>query len=150
MPILLILLAVACLAGSVTFSKLVNDTTQWRPATGTIRENETNRRLIVFRVGKGTYTTSNESAVDWVASKAGFEYHFRAGASKTRYNGVDPEIGRSITVYYNPNNPAEAVVEKGWSVTTIILLLCTGAPFLISAFGAMNGWESTDYDPFNN
>ena len=150
MPFLLTIVAVVCIASSVVLAKLVSDTENWIPANGVIRENEVDHRLILFNVGNGTYTTSNQTAVDLLAHKVGLETNFRPGASKTRYNGVDPEIGRSITIFYNPKNPAEAVVEKGWSMSVIILMFCTTAPFLLSVFGAINGWESPEYDPFNN
>ncbi|MBI1270804.1 DUF3592 domain-containing protein [bacterium] len=152
MPFLLTIVAVICIASSVVLAKLVSDTENWIPANGVIRENEADHRLIIFKVGKGTYTTSNQTAVDLLAHKVGLETNFRPGASKTKIDGIDPEIGRGITIFYNPKNPAEAVVEKGWSLSVIILLLCSTAPFLLTAFAALNGWETNNngYDPFNN
>ena len=99
MLFLLTIVAVVCIASSVVLAKLVSDTENWIPANGVIRENEVDHRLILFNVGKGTYTTSNQTAVDLLAHKVGLETNFRPGASKTRYNGVDPEIGRSITIF---------------------------------------------------
>lgn len=140
-------LAIGCVAVTLYMTKLASDTSSWIPTTGFIQINESDYRVIAYRVGKDTFKTSSESIVDMLASKAGIEMHLRPGASKTIINGRDPEIGKTVTVFYNPENPCQAVVEKGWSLSAIIFTICFGVPFLMRLFGWR--WRSyNEYDPF--
>ncbi len=81
-------------------------------------------RTFVFQVGRKSYSTTFEHSLELTFSRFGIE--FTRGQEVTKYDGIDPEIGRNVRVSYNPANPSEAVVEPGFSIPVCIYMVCTG------------------------
>lgn len=114
---------------AITFAQLIQDSQLWRPVMGVVKYNTVEKRTIAYRVGNLDYLTDNESMLDVFGEPIGLEFNMRPGQSKTLINGVDPEIGRQVQIYYNPNQPSQAVVLKGMSLPVGIYLICSLIPF---------------------
>lgn len=134
----------ACLVSTVPLIGLAQESERWRSAQGYCTDNTVDKRTITYHVGSKDYRTSNESVVDVLGQRYGLDFHFRPGQMKETYNGVDPQIGKSVEVFYNPHDPWQAVVMKGWSMPAVIFVFVTLLPMLIRslAFFGM-GWKAS-------
>ncbi|CAN5312715.1 hypothetical protein BH11CYA1_BH11CYA1_23810 [soil metagenome] len=98
---------------------------KWPKATAVVVKNDMQvGRTAVFEVRGKKYSTTFEHALELTFSRFGAE--FSLGHQVTIEDGVDAEIGKNITVSYNPENPSEAVVDPGFSIPVWIYLICTG------------------------
>lgn len=122
---------------------MAKETEHWTPTNGVVQRNTSEKRTIAYSVGKKTYWTSNENLLNLLEQRFGvFIPYSRPGQMKSTMNGVDPEIGRFVTVYYNPKNTAQAVVLPGWSGPVVIVGLCTAIPLFIMAWMSLvAGWD---------
>lgn len=140
--VLMVTYIIAVLACTIPLFSLAQDTERWRPTTGFVSDNTIDKRTITYSVGRKSYTTINESIIDLLGQQVGMEFHFRPGQSKTKINGVDPEIGLSVPMFYNPHKPAEAVVLKGWSMPAIVFMFVLLIPMFIRALAFFGmGWD---------
>ncbi len=124
--------AILALVMFVAFGALARETNSWIPTNGIVRSNTVSRRTIQYAVGNKLYSTDNENLLNLLEHRLHVSIsHSRPGQSKTVINGVDPEIGKLVVVYYDPKDHSQAVVLRGWSPPVVILLICTGIPFLL-------------------
>lgn len=138
------------LAVVVPLFGLAQETETWRPVNGFVSSNTIEKRFINYSVGKHTYTTSNESIIELLGQNLGVEFHFRPGQMKTKINGIDPEEGLTVPLFYNPRNHSEAVVLKGWSMAPIVFMFVVSLPMLIRAFAFFGmGWRPSNTTPDN-
>ncbi|MCW5821331.1 MAG: DUF3592 domain-containing protein [Cyanobacteria bacterium TGS_CYA1] len=108
-------------------------TSNWTPVTGIVRANTSENRTIQYAVGKQLYSTDNENLLNLLEHRIHVKIsHSRPGQNKTVINGVDPEIGRQVVVYYDPKDPSQAVVLRGWSAPVVLMLICSGIPLILS------------------
>lgn len=121
----------------ISLCGLANETNHWSPTVAVVTQNNVNERTMTYEVNKKLYTTSNENIVDIFAKRLGGRSSLHPGHSRTVINGVDQDIGKQETVYYNPSHPSDAVVNKGWSDAVVLYLICTAIPILIRFFVAM-------------
>jgi hypothetical protein len=106
------------------FTDAVNSS-KWPVTNGVVVKNDMEvGRTFVYQVGRTRYSSTFEHSIELTFSRFGLE--FTMGHHVTKYNGIDPEIGTSVRVSYNPAKPSEAVVEPGFSIPVIIYLVCTG------------------------
>jgi hypothetical protein len=129
-------------AGFTLFS-MAKETENWLPTRGVVQDNTVEKRTIAYRVGKNTYRTSNENLLNMLEQKINFSIPYsRPGQSLEIRDGINTEIGRSVTVYYNPKNTTEAVVLPGWSAPVVIVGICSGIPlFLMAWLSLFGGWN---------
>lgn len=134
---------VAFVVAGFTVFCMAKETEKWLPTRGVVQNNTVEKRTIAYCVGKKTFRTSNENLLNMLEQKIGMKIPYsRPGQSKQTWNGVDPEIGRSVTVYYNPQNSAEAVVLPGWSGPVVIVGICTAIPLFLMAWLSLVGdWD---------
>lgn len=98
---------------------------KWPTAPAVVVKNDLQvGRTAVFQVHGKKYSTNFEHALELTFSRFGAE--FNLGNQVTKIDNVDAEIGKNITVSYNPANPNEAVVEPGFCIPVWIYLICTG------------------------
>lgn len=108
-------------------------TSDWIPVTGIVKTNTSEKRTIQYAVGKKLYSTDNENLLNLFEHRIHVKIsHSRPGQNKTVIDGVDQEIGRQVVVYYDPKDPSQAVVLRGWSAPVVILLICSGIPLILS------------------
>lgn len=108
-------------------------TNSWIPVTGIVRTNTSEKRTIQYAVDGKLYSTDNENLLNIFEHRIHVKIsHSRPGQSKTVIDGVDQEIGRQVTVYYDPKEHSQAVVLRGWSAPVVILLICSGIPLILS------------------
>lgn len=114
-------------------------TSSWIPTNGIVRSNTVSKRTIQYAVGNKLYSTDNENLLNLLEHRLHVSIsHSRPGQSKTVINGVDPEIGKLVVVYYDPKDHSQAVVLRGWSAPVVILLICSGIPLF---FQLALGWS---------
>lgn len=107
--------------------------------------------------GKVTHSTYFESVTE---DKANSYYDYEYTVDGVTYTGSDgehgtrtsvskpPAKGTSITVYYNPKNPSESLVNTNYSNTlsdAVIWTLCCGPIFFL--FGALLYFLTTRRQP---
>lgn len=146
---------VVCLGCTVPLIGIAQESEHWRKVQGACIDNTTEKRTIVFEVGSKDYKTSNESVIDVLGQRFGIDFHFRPGQMKEVINGIDPQIGQRVELYYDPQNPWQAVVMKGWSMPVIIFIMVTLLPLLIRCVAHFGmGWNprayGNGYDPIAN
>lgn len=119
------------------------ETEHWRPTNGIVQRNTSEKRTIAYSLGKKTYWTSNENILNLLEQRFGVTIPYsRPGQKQSIMNGVDSEIGRFVTVYYDPKNIGQAVVLPGWSAPVVIVALCTAIPLFIMAWMSLVGdWD---------
>ena len=106
------------------FNDAINSS-KWPVTNGVVVKNDMEvGRTVVFQVGRKRYSTTFEHSLELTFSR--FFMEFTLGHGVTKYDGIDPEIGKNVNVSYNPANPNEAVVEPGFSIPVCIYMICTG------------------------
>lgn len=133
---LILLYLIVYLYCGMSLYALATETNKWPSTMGVVTDNTSSERTITYAVKRRTYLTHNENILDLLALRMGGRNTVHPGQSKTLYNGVDPEIGRQVEVFYDPSNPSLAVVTKGWSQPIVIALICFAIPLLIRVFVA--------------
>lgn len=135
-----ILFAILALVMFVAIGSLARETSSWLPVTGIVKSNTTAKRTIQYAVGNKLFFTDNENLLNLLERRLHITINpSRPGQSKTVINGVDPEIGKQVVIYYNPKDHSQAVVLRGWSAPVVILLVCSGIPLLLQL---ALGWTS--------
>jgi hypothetical protein len=134
---------------------LAKQSSTWLPTVGVVQDNTSHKRTIVYQVGKQRRQTDCENILNILENRYHVDLKYsRPGQSKAVFNGVDPQIGRRVTVYYDPKDTSKAVVLPGWSAPVVILGICTTIPLLLMAWVQLvGGWNvhgSNDYfdDPY--
>jgi len=128
-----ILFALLALGMFIFLGYEAKETSNWIPVTGIVRTNTSEKRTIQYAVGKKLYATDNENLLNLCEHRIHVKIsHSRPGQSKTVIDGVDQEIGKQVVVHYNPKDPSQAVVLRGWSAPVVIVLICSGFPLILS------------------
>lgn len=123
----------------VTMPKAVNSN-DWPQAQGEVVSSELVQRSRTHRSGKRI--TVHSAKVNYVYHVDGkpFASHQLKWADRHGSSQVEADMlsqypaGASVTVFYNPDNPAEAVLQKGISLDHILI-----GVFLLGSIGVM-GW----------
>lgn len=127
-------------------------TSSWIPVNGYVKWNTVNKRTIQYVVNGKYYSTENENLLNLFEQRFHIKVSYsRPGQGKKVVNGVDPEIGRQVVVYYNPDDHSQAIVNRGWSAPVVILLICSVIPLIISVgLGTFAGWDQNQNSGSNN
>lgn len=119
------------LGGLLLFDAIKNwlkyrESESWQPATGQV----VSANVTVHRSGKGG--TSYGMSITYSYQVMGREYQgkqYRFGANEIRYGlrkkaeemVAQNPLGKPLTVYYDPNNPSQAVLERKFDTSSLIL-----------------------------
>jgi hypothetical protein len=108
--------------GTVVASKVSKHTSRSRDSKGRSSTSTTYGADVSYKytVGGEAYTSERISYGDFHGSREGAE------SLTKKYN-----VGREVTVYYNPEDAAQSVLEPGTSAGTFLPLLIVGAGLML-------------------